>query len=129
MGIAPASENAALLFAINFQAYGSQHYQNLASQYVPFETAFLSSGKASSVPKISPESEENLLLFKGFMNNYNAFIAGEINTLFDGLVLQSEHAFEFPTEPVSLTVDPMFVYDDSEVCPNSLSDTGLRGEE
>ncbi|KAL8232016.1 hypothetical protein R6Q57_001794 [Mikania cordata] len=44
-----------------------------------------------------------------------------INTSIDDLVLQSDHAFEFPTEPGSLTVDPMFVSDDSEI-------TNLRGE-
>ncbi|KAC9670495.1 hypothetical protein E3N88_45417 [Mikania micrantha] len=78
MGIAPASENVALLSAINFQASGLQHYQALSSQSAPFETAFLSPGQVSSVPKVGQESEENLLLFKGFMNNYNAFIAGEL---------------------------------------------------
>ncbi|KAL8229789.1 hypothetical protein R6Q57_014689 [Mikania cordata] len=35
-------------------------------------------GQTSSVPKVSPESGENLLLFKGFLNSYNAFIAGEL---------------------------------------------------
>ncbi|KAL8218014.1 hypothetical protein R6Q57_021387 [Mikania cordata] len=38
-----------------------------------------------------------------------------MNTSIDDLVLQSDHAFEFPNEPVSLTVDPMFVSNDSEV--------------
>ncbi|KAD3067019.1 hypothetical protein E3N88_34899 [Mikania micrantha] len=78
MGIAPTSENSALLSAINLQSQGMQHYQPSSSHGVPFETAFLSSGQAGSVPKVNPESEENLLLFKGFMNSYNAFIAGEL---------------------------------------------------
>ncbi|KAD4385615.1 hypothetical protein E3N88_25784 [Mikania micrantha] len=78
MGIAPMSENSALLSAINLQASGMQHYQHSSSQSISFETAFLSSGQAGSVSKINPESEENLLLFKGFMNSYNAFIAGEL---------------------------------------------------
>ncbi|KAD5802663.1 hypothetical protein E3N88_14023 [Mikania micrantha] len=78
MGIAPTSENSALLSAINLQSQGMQHYQPSSSNGVPFETAFLSSGQAGSVPKVNPESEENLLLFKGFMNSYNAFIAGEL---------------------------------------------------
>ncbi|KAL8226607.1 hypothetical protein R6Q57_016439 [Mikania cordata] len=47
MGITPASENAALLSAINYQASGPQHHQASASQPVPFETAFLSFGKAN----------------------------------------------------------------------------------
>ncbi|KAL8209209.1 hypothetical protein R6Q57_008621 [Mikania cordata] len=51
-----------------------------------------------------------------------------INTSVDDFVLQSDHAFEFPTEPVSLIVDPMFVSDDSEMCAESLSDTRLRGK-
>ncbi|KAD4180306.1 hypothetical protein E3N88_28897 [Mikania micrantha] len=78
MGIAPTSENSALLSAINHQSSGMHHYQPPSSHGVPFETAFLSSGQAGSVPKVNPESEENLLLFKGFMNSYNAFIAGEL---------------------------------------------------
>ncbi|KAD1222171.1 hypothetical protein E3N88_43131 [Mikania micrantha] len=78
MGIAPVSENSALLSAINLQASGMQHYQTPSSQSIPFETAFLSSGQAGSVSKISVESEENMLLFKGFMNSYNAFRAGEL---------------------------------------------------
>ncbi|KAL8242185.1 hypothetical protein R6Q59_012487 [Mikania micrantha] len=41
-------------------------------------SSFRASGQASLVPKISSESEENLLLFKRFMNTYNAFIVGEL---------------------------------------------------
>ncbi|KAL8257368.1 hypothetical protein R6Q59_029409 [Mikania micrantha] len=78
MGITLASENDALLSATNFQAFGLQHDQAPSSQSVPFETAFLSSEQVSSVPKISSESEENLLLFKGFLNIYNALIAGKL---------------------------------------------------
>ncbi|KAL8211306.1 hypothetical protein R6Q57_005743 [Mikania cordata] len=61
-----------------------------------------------------------------FNHNYSSI--HRINTSVDDLVLQSDHAFEFPTESVSLTVDPLFVSDDSEVCADSLSDTGIRGK-
>ncbi|KAL8204468.1 hypothetical protein R6Q57_010091, partial [Mikania cordata] len=48
---AQASDNDVILSAINFQASGLQHYKAPSSQSIPFETAFLSSGKASSVGK------------------------------------------------------------------------------
>ncbi|KAL8209029.1 hypothetical protein R6Q57_008441 [Mikania cordata] len=62
-----------------------------------------------------------------FNHNYSSM--PRINTSVDELVLQSDHAFEFPIEPVSLTVDTMFVYDDSEVCADSLILTGLTEKE
>ncbi|KAL8231997.1 hypothetical protein R6Q57_001775 [Mikania cordata] len=49
MGIAPASENPALLSAINFQASGSQHFLAPSSHSVLFETAFLSSGTSKAL--------------------------------------------------------------------------------
>ncbi|KAL8204483.1 hypothetical protein R6Q57_010106 [Mikania cordata] len=49
-----------------------------------------------------------------------------INTFVDDLAVQSYHTVEFPTEPVSLTVGPLFVSDDSEICADSLNNTGLR---
>ncbi|KAL8225951.1 hypothetical protein R6Q57_018508 [Mikania cordata] len=39
----------------------------------------------------------------------------KINTSVDGLILHSDHAFDFLTKPISLTVDPMIVSDDSKV--------------
>ncbi|KAL8224230.1 hypothetical protein R6Q57_019705 [Mikania cordata] len=46
--------------------------------------------------------------------NYNYSSMPRSNTSVDDLVLQSNHALEFPSKLVSLTVDPMFVSDDSE---------------
>ncbi|KAL8202047.1 hypothetical protein R6Q57_011194 [Mikania cordata] len=145
MGITPTSKNVALLSAINFQASGSQIYQTPSSQSVPFETAFLSSGQVSSVPKINTvvkegkkKLDEKPAAGGGFRRHGQYSVSGEkgkglgykeceppfnhnystiprINTYVDDLVLQSDHAFEFPTESVSLTVDQMFVSDDSYV--------------
>ncbi|KAL8223272.1 hypothetical protein R6Q57_020671 [Mikania cordata] len=52
--------------------------------------------------------------------NHNYSRLPRIHTTIIDLVLQSDHAFEFPTKPVSLTVDPMFVSDDFELCADSL---------
>ncbi|KAL8225981.1 hypothetical protein R6Q57_018538 [Mikania cordata] len=61
-----------------------------------------------------------------FNHNYSSM--PRINTSVVNLALQSDHAFKFPIETVSLTFDPMLVSDDSEVCANSLNDTGLTGK-
>ncbi|KAL8211270.1 hypothetical protein R6Q57_005707 [Mikania cordata] len=156
MGITPSSENVVLLSALTFQASGSQHYQTLSCHSVPFETAFLSLGKETDSYDWSDQVQElEMTLSHAFMAevdeksnevrekrgkglgykeceppfNHNYSSMPRINTSVDDLVLQSDRAFELPTEPVSLIVDPMFVSDDSEICADSLSDAGLRDKD
>ncbi|KAL8211093.1 hypothetical protein R6Q57_005530 [Mikania cordata] len=54
-----------------------------------------------------------------------------INTSVDDLALQSDHAYEFPTKPVLLTVDPIVsdVSNASEVCAEKLSVSGSEEKE
>ncbi|KAL8205673.1 hypothetical protein R6Q57_009224 [Mikania cordata] len=54
-----------------------------------------------------------------------------INTSVDDLALQSDHACEFPTKPVFLTVDPIVsdVSNISEVCAENLSISGSEEKE
>ncbi|KAL8204570.1 hypothetical protein R6Q57_010193 [Mikania cordata] len=126
MGIAPVSENVALLSAINILASGSRYHQTPSSQSVPFETAFLSSGQEKGDIGLAFTT-----LKPPFNHNYS--IMPNINTSVDDLLMKSDQRFDFTTgsnKPVPLTADPVEtdpnISDDSGVCADSLNDTGLR---
>ncbi|KAL8226054.1 hypothetical protein R6Q57_018611 [Mikania cordata] len=67
--------------------------------------------------------------------NHNYSIMPNINTFVDDLPIKSDRRCDFTTSsniPIPLTTDPVEtdpnISDDSEVCGDSLNDTGLRGK-